>query len=136
MFNQVNKYQLYAFKMMMMILAINNGYVIIRYFYANWVVTLFSFVLAVNVGLFDYALTFDSTYKMQDRIATLHKNIHDYIGAMTIDANTKRLLRKDIGGIPAKGIQVGNFYIVQRDSTMEFMDFVSGQLVGLLVTFT
>lgn len=119
----------------MMIISTNNGYFLIRHFRSDIIMTILSAVLAINVGIVDYKLTFDSTFKVQRRMLLLHKELTNYVGQQkSLDSNTKQLMKGRTESVVPVGIRVGSFYTVERDSTLQYIDFVSVQLVNLLVT--
>ena len=134
-FNRINAQTLYVFKMMMMYLAINNGYNLVRHFHENLSMTLFSATLVFPVAFTVYSLKFDATYKTQARVEDLYRRLRYFIGLSKIEPIEKSLLSKQMRSVPAVAIKVGAFYTIERDATMRFIDFVSTQLVGLLVTF-
>ena len=121
------------FKMLCMALTVHNGYLALRHFGANVAIGIYSCFLSINFIGF-YRFVFDSAYKLpvgMEKVQQRLMGLTQKVGSR----ESGNELRKLVSSVPIIRVKVGSFHDVEKDATLNFIDFVVHQLVGLLVSF-
>ena len=128
--NEVNSYVIYSWKSICVFMCVGAGYAAIAHFTDYPVFGVLYHVIAVFAA-FVYIFSFDQAFKIPSlfEYAAKEAMLHARIG----NPESVKIFKLQIKSIPRIGIKVGEFHMMERQSTLLFVDFVLGQIVSLLV---
>ena len=110
-----------------------HGYVGIRFGHNNILIALFcAFIHAV--AFVAYCAIFQRAYRLGDMQKQLKQELSAVCGRRTNRSFRNEMLRAT-AALQCKGMQVGSFHEMERNSALIFIDFVERQLISLLVAF-
>ena len=121
----------YATKLLFMAMAVMGFFIVIRYGTELPVLVLMVNIVMASVGVFMYNFMYDVAVWMPSRFEQVMHELK-----VQIDRSfERRLLRLRLTSIPRLGMSVGSFHSFERTTRLEYVDFVVGQVVNLLITF-
>ena len=84
-----------------------------------------------------YIVLFDKVYQITDKVEQLKEEILTKAQNTNFwDVGKKEEYKKMCRSVQKMGIQAGGFYLMERENTLFFMDYVVEQVVGLLLMFS
>ena len=133
LFNKVNSWFVEVLKMGAIGACILHGYVGIRFGQNNILIALFYAFIHV-VAFVAYCAIFQRAYRLGDMQKQLKQELSAVCGRRTNRSFRNEMLRAT-AALQCKGMQVGSFHEMERNSALIFIDFVERQLISLLVAF-
>ena len=97
-----------------------------------------SSVPCTNVWLFDAVLIYTLVYEKAFGIPAQVENVKTLLKLQGIKYGNRaqrKLLSRRVDSIPAMGVKVGEFHVLERTSTPEFLDYVLSNIVNMLVAY-
>ena len=130
-FNQINCWFLHALKLICISAAILHGYVGIRFGHQEPLIGVFCAAVHVVVYVI-YCGIIQNAYHPAD----LQKQAkRELLAASGTNARARKELLKVVTALRCRGVEVGTFHEIERNSALTFIDFVEKQLMSLLVAF-
>ena len=133
LFNELNCYVIFTFKLFCLTICTTNGYSAVSHFSDNIIFGFMYYVVFITLAVM-YSILYEKAFmipKMVKRTKTIMmlRILKDTSMTTHFMAKMKRRLRS----IPACGVRVGHFHMLERLSTPLFVDYVLRNVVGLLV---
>ena len=86
------------------------------------------------IGYIAYIAMYDSAFRIPASIQRLKDEVLTQSQTLT-NRDQRRELRMRLAGIPKTGIRSSGFQYIERASTLIYIDYVSTQIVNLLLAF-
>ena len=133
-FNTVISPVLFLVKIGIIVLAVMGGFAAIRI--ADRLPVLASFYGFLSlVGIICYISLFQLPYQITEKGEDLRRVIEVKTSEALVRRDEQKYCRLFLKSMHAWEILVGGFYPVEREAVPAFIDFVSQQIVDLLITF-
>ena len=132
MTNLINCYLIFSMKLANMGNSIGTGYAAIAHFGAYPVLGVMCYLIFLN-SAFVYILCYDKAFKVPvlfQRV-TQRAMLVTHVG----NAEASKIFKRQMRSFPRVGIKVGEFNMMERESTMNYIDFVLNNIVSLLVAY-
>ena len=133
LFNTVNRHVIFTGKLLCICVGITSGYAAIAHFKDHLIVGVMYCVLFTNVFL-SYSLIYGKGFKVSDTFQRA-KNLLRLNATKNGRSFERKILEKQLKSIPAVGIKVGEFHMLERTSTPVFLHYVLTNIVNMLVAF-
>ena len=131
--NLVNRYLIFTCKLHCIGLAIVTGYAAIAHFTEYPVFGVMYYVIFFDLLLM-YALVYEKAFKVAELFekakSTLILQSRRSVGG--VDWN---VLRRQVRSVPPVGIKVGDFHMMERNSTPVYLHYILTNVVNMLVVF-
>ena len=132
LFNLGHRNVIYALKLACIGLASVNGYAAIAWGTDNVIFTMLASVIANNV-IFFYGFVYEKAFAIPDGVKNVKRKLRVQVQACR-NVRTRKYLCRRIDSVPSLGLKVGEFHVLERESTPIFVDYVVKNIVNLLVT--
>ena len=125
---------IYCVKLLCITVAIVNGYGAIAHGRGNLVYLLLSSCCACNVTVM-YAFVYQKAFAIPDGVECVKRRVAAEVHLVR-DLREKKILRRRKKSFPSTsvGLKVGDFHMLERESTPIFVDFMLKNVMNLLVT--
>ena len=133
MFNGGHRNIIYCLKLLCITVSVVNGYGAIAHGGKDVVFLLFTSCCTVDLVFF-YAFVYDKAFGIPDGLERVRRALTLELRQMR-DAKFRRMIQKRLLSIPSVGLKVGDFHMMERESTPIFVDYVLRNIVNLLMTF-
>ena len=133
LFNKVNSSTLWGTKFLYIAFAIQCAFLAIRYFHASIVLGILCYFALTNICIV-YSVIFDTAYKIPVKVSMVQREAI-LMSKRLMNRTERQLVAKRVRSLKSVGIEIGGFETVARNASLSFVDFVVGQVVGLLVSF-
>ena len=131
--NKINRWYVEALKVTTIGAAITHGYIGIRFGHSNPIVPLFC--AFIHFACFTaYCGVFQRAHRLRDMQKVLKRKILTASGRCKNRCFRSEML-KATAALQCKGLQVGSFHEMERNSALNYIDFVERQLMSLLIAF-
>ncbi|CAG7725953.1 unnamed protein product [Allacma fusca] len=92
----------------------------------------------VNAGfgsiiVIEFVVMYDKAFRIPDGIMEFKKEIERKSSEITTSWKEKLILKKKLAAIPNLGVKVGSFQLLERTSTLIFIDFIASKTATLLI---
>ena len=132
MFNFGHRNVIYCIKLLCITLAIVNGYGAIANGGSNVVYLLLASSTSCDM-IFLYAFVYEKAFAIPDGFERVkHALVAESRGLRW--AQSKKILLRQVRSIPSVGLRVGDFHVLERESTPVLVDYVLKNIVNLLVS--
>ena len=133
LFNQVNRHVIFTGKLLSIGVGITGGYAAIAHFKDYPIFGVMYYVLFVNV-LMSYTLIYEKGFNVSDMFQRARHllRLHATKNGRSFE---RKILERQLKSIPTVGIKVGEFHMLERTSTVVFLDYVLKNIVNMLVAF-
>ena len=133
-FNTVISPVLFLVKIGIIVLAVMGGFAAIRIAHRLPVLaSLYGFISLVSIIF--YTAVFQLAYQITEKGEDLRRVIEVKTSEALIRRNEQKYCRLFLKSMRPWEILVGGFYPVEREAVPVFIDFVSQQIVGLILAF-
>ena len=132
-FNTANRHFIFTTKLLTISVGIVSGYAAVAHFKDHLISGVMYYVLFIDVS-FIYALIYEKGFKVSDTFQRT-KNLLRFHAARHERSFERRILEKQLMSIPTIGMKVGEFHMLERTSTLVFLDYVLKNVVNMLVVF-
>lgn len=132
MFNIGHRYVIYCTKLFCITCATVNGYGLIAHGGAgNLVYTLLTFTMFVDM-LFLYAFVYEKAFGIPEGLDSVKRALGSSIQGIGV-VRGRKILRRQVRSVPIVGFKVGDFHMLERESTPIFIQYIVTNIVNLLV---
>ena len=132
LFNVGHQNVTYCIKLLCIAGSIVNGYGAIVHGREDVVFLLFTSCVTFDLVLF-YALVYEKAFAIPDGFERVKQALTYEIQVMQ-NGRRKKILGKQLKAVRSVGLKVGDFHVLERESTPVFVDYVLRNIVNLLVT--
>ena len=129
MFNELNSYLIFTWKLVSISTCITCGFAAIAHFSDQIVFGIMYYVLLLDAA-FLYTIIYEKAFKIPRLFDETASRARLHMGRTRRDGFSKQ-----ISSIPSAGIIVGHFHKMERTSTLIFINFVVTNIVSMLVAF-
>ena len=130
LFNVGHRNITYCIKLVCITVSIVNGYGVVAHGGEDVVFLLLAFSITCDLVFF-YAFVYEKAFAIPDGVDRVKRELT--IRRMK-NATVERTVRKQLKSIPSFELKVGDFHMLERESTPMFVDYVLKNIVNLLVT--
>ena len=132
LFNNMNRFIIFSFKFLCITMCTLNGYYMIAHFSAD---PLYGgvYVIAFWFLGISYSLMYEKAHAIPTMIGQTKSTVLLRVRSGVHSPGLKQKIEIYLRSVPAIGIQVGRFHTFERVATPVFVDFVFGNVMGLLV---
>ena len=131
--NLVNRHLIFTCKVVCLGISITSGYAAIAHFEDHHVYGIMYVVVCLNC-IMVYTLLYDKAFRTPNLLTNVKAAFR-----LNVNRNTNRFQRKimerQVLSIPALGVKVGTFHVMERTSTPVFLDYVLNNIVSMLLAY-
>ena len=131
--NVVNSKLIFTWKLLCLGMCIMSGYAAIAHFSDHPVFGIMYYALFTE-GSIIYAVMYEKAFKVPDLIVKTIVECKLRVQGVT-NIPVRNVLNRQLKSVPAMGIKVGEFHVLERTSTLVFLHYVFVNVVNMLVTF-
>ena len=136
--NIANCYVLFVFKVAAISLAVINGYAAIAHFQHHPMLhRLMNYVVFFD-GFACYCLIYQKGFQVPQKFEEVMSKLFLCLQrsrCQQFSGMERKIIERQLRSIPKFGIKVGEFHMLERQSTPNFLDFVLKNVVNLLVIY-
>lgn len=114
--------------------AIIGGFLIVKFLTSHPFFAIPPVVLCFEAFI-NHFVIFDKVYRITDKVEELKDRILEKANSPKQNVRVRDEYTKFCKSVQRPGIQAGGFYVLQRENTLIFMDYVINQIVSLVLTF-
>ena len=122
----------YCIKLLCITASIVNGYSAIAHGREDVLFLLFASCVTCDMVCF-YAFMYEKAFAIPDGFERVKRALIFQTQGLR-NTGLRKIIRKQLGSLPPVGLKVGDFHMLQRESTPIFVDYVLRNIVNLLVT--
>ena len=131
LFNHLNSYGIFLFKIYCILLGIVWGYFVVSHM-EHFPYFLAFFAIFADVTLL-YSVLYEKAFQVPGELQLVRKKMLLGINCPGRNLKVRRYGQRCLRTIPSLGIRVGSFHSFEKTSTPIFIDFVIRNIAGLLV---
>ena len=131
LFNVGHRQITYCIKLICITLSTVNGYGTIAHGGEDMVFLLLAVSVTCNLAFF-YIFVYEKAFAIPDGLERVKRAVKVEIRGC--NAGLKKVVWKELDAVPLVGLKVGDFHMLERESTPIFLDYVLRNIVNLLVT--
>ena len=132
LFNVGHRHVIYCIKLMCLTEATLSGYAAVAYGSDNLLFLALASMVFADV-VFLYAFVYAKAFAIPGRMDDVKRTLRGRIGLLS-NVTDRNVLSRKIKSMPCVGIKVGDFHMLERESTPIFVHYVITNIVNLLVT--
>ena len=130
--NDVNRYIIFSTKVMLLCVSIGAGYAAIAHFSDYPIFGVMYYIIVIQAS-FLYTVSYDKAFKIPGSFKEATKQA--LLRLCGGNHGDMHILKRQMLSIPPVGIKVGEFHVLERQSTPAFVDYVVNNIVSMLVAF-
>ena len=134
LFNALNRYTIFMFKIVSLTFCITNGYTFVAHFRDKPLFGILYAVIFVDTGT-TYILLYEKAFAVPEYFNKAKRFLLIRLRVTAPGSRSAKTLDKRIRSIAPVEIRVGEFYTMERTSTPIFVDYVLKNIVSMLVAF-
>ena len=134
LFNLVNRYVIFTWKIICIGATIICGYAAIAHFHEHPVFGVMYYVIFIDLNVI-YVLVYDKAFKTPESFRSTVRETLRQLGGKKLEVLEAKVLKRQFRSVPSMGIKVGEFHTMERTSTPVFLDYVLNNVVSMLVAF-
>ena len=132
--NVVNRKLIFTWKLVCIGIGITSGYAAIAHFSLYPIFGVMFYVLFFEVAVI-YAIMYEKAFQVSDLMAKARMALRMRGQQGLLSKAQRNDWARKLRSIPAVGIQVGEFHLMERTSTPVFLHYALTNIVNMLVTF-
>ena len=132
LFNVGHRNITYCIKLICISESVVNGYGTIAHGREDMVFLLMASSITFDL-VFLYAFVYEKAFAIPDSLERVRRELMVKIQGMG-NASLKKVNRRELKAVPLVGLKVGDFHMLERESTPMFVDYVLRNIVNLLVS--
>ena len=134
LFNVGHRNIIYCMKLLCISLSIVNGYGTIAHGKDNLVFLLLAACVTCDCVFF-YVIVYEKAFGIPDGLERAKRVLTVEIQGIR-NGRLRKVMGRELNSVPLVGLKVGDFHMLERESTPIFVDFVVRNIVNLLVLET
>ena len=128
--NEINCFLIFSCKLLHITVSIGTGYAALAHFGDHPIFGVMYYLIFINAA-FTYIFCYDKSFTIPalfERAA--QRGMFVTCG---VKSQASKIFKRQIRSIPRLGIKVGEFHLMERQSTLNFIHFVLNNIVAMLV---